>query len=61
MAREVRVVGSASVVPLAGRLDTLEEVVRTGWELVDIVVQDEFTHDVIVRGPEGAYVVFDTT
>jgi len=59
--REVRVIGSAAAVPLAGRLDTLEDVVRSGWDLIDIIVQDEFTHDVIVRGPEGAYVVFDTT
>ncbi len=54
-------VGAAPVVPLASRLDTLEDVVRTGWDLLDVIVQDEFTHDVIVRGPDGAYVVFDTT
>jgi hypothetical protein len=31
--------------------------------LVDVVVQDEFTHDVVVRGPAGgpAYLCFDTT
>ncbi len=61
MAREVRVVGAAPVVPLASRLDTLEDVVRTGWDLVDVIVQDEFTHDVIVRGPHAAFLVFDTT
>ncbi len=54
-------VGAAHEVALAARLDTLEDVVRTGWELVDVIVQDEYTHDVIVRGPDGGYLVFDTT
>ena len=31
------------------------------WELVEVIVQDEYTHDVIVRGPEPAFLVFDTT
>ncbi|MEO7736231.1 MAG: hypothetical protein ABIY55_35055 [Kofleriaceae bacterium] len=50
---------------VATRLATLEDVLRVGflqrpaWELVDVIVQDEFTHDVIVRGP--GYLVFDTT
>jgi hypothetical protein len=69
--RALRIVGSG-VAPaqlaraqLATRLATLEDVVRAGftqqpsWEIVDVIVQDEFTHDVIVRGP--AYLVFDTT
>jgi hypothetical protein len=45
-------------------LRTLEEVLAwahaTGGELVDVIVQDEFTHDVIVRAHEG-YACFDTT
>ena len=51
----------------AVRLDTLEEVLRFGfaqrpaWELADVIVQDEFTHDVIVEGPVPAFLVFDTT
>jgi hypothetical protein len=50
---------------LATRLATLEDVLRVGlaqqppWEVVDVIVQDELTHDVIVHGP--AYLVFDTT
>ncbi len=47
------------------RVDTLEQVLAwcraTGGELVDVVVQDEFTHDVIVRAPPRGFVVFDTT
>lgn len=48
-------------------LDTLEDVLRFGsaqrpaWALVDVIVQDEFTHDVIVEGPAPAFLVFDTT
>jgi hypothetical protein len=40
---------------------TLEDVVRwRGGEIVDVVVQDEYTHDVIVVTGAG-FVVFDTT
>ncbi len=46
---------------------TLEEVVR--WALmrrepfpvVDVVVQDEYTHDVVIRVRGDVYLVFDTT
>lgn len=43
---------------------TLEEVLAwahaTGSSLVDVIVQDEYTHDVLVAsGP--SYIVFDTT
>ena len=45
-------------------LSTLEDVLAwcraTGGDVVDVVVQDEFTHDVIVRREPG-FVVFDTT
>ena len=50
----------------AERCATLEEVLawahalRPAAELVDVVVQDEFTHDVIVHAAP-AYLVFDTT
>jgi hypothetical protein len=30
-------------------------------ELLDVVVQDEFTHDVVMRWSEGLFLVFDTT
>jgi len=67
MAREVRSAGGAVERELAaavGRLDTLEDVLHWGaatrWDVVDVIVQDEFTHDVIAKGPAG-YLVFDTT
>lgn len=44
----------------AGRLDTLEEVLRAGFDVLDVVVQDEYTHDVVTRA-HGVFVVFDTT
>ncbi len=69
--RALRIVGTG-IAPaqlaraqLATRLATLEDVLRVGfaqqpaWQIVDVIVQDEFTHDVIVSGP--AYLVFDTT
>jgi len=68
--RELRVVGSvacAERLAVAARLDSLEDVLawahaqRPPSELVDVIVQDEYTHDVIVRGPDPAYLVFDTT
>ena len=71
MTRELRVVGPGVApdvlmrVASAIRLATLEEVLRVGfaqrWELADVVVQDEYTHDVIIEGPPPAYLVFDTT
>ncbi|HEX2685364.1 MAG TPA: hypothetical protein VHN14_02035 [Kofleriaceae bacterium] len=73
MRHELRIVGgevSPDAVMQAGvatRLATLEDLLRVGfaqrppWELVDLVVQDEFTHDVIVRGPAAVFLVFDTT
>jgi hypothetical protein len=66
----MRVVGGvppAIVEGLAGaaRAATLEDVLAwahpRGWQLVDGIVQDEFTHDVIVRGPDPAFLCFDTT
>ena len=73
MTRELRIAGGgvppgvAARAAAATRLDTLEELLRFGfaqrppWELAEVIVQDEFTHDVIVRGPELAFLVFDTT
>ena len=73
MLREMRIVGDG-VTPdvlaraeAAARLKTLEDLLPFGfaqrppWELLDVIVQDEFTHDVIVRGPAPAFLVFDTT
>jgi hypothetical protein len=50
-----------------GGLATLEEVVRWGLrqapprEVVEVIAQDEYCHDVILEGPGGTYLAFDTT
>jgi hypothetical protein len=52
---------------LAARWPTLQEVVRWGFAqpqplvVSEVIVQDEFTHDVILPYRGGAHLVFDTT
>ena len=41
-------------------LDTLEDVLALGHELVEVIVQDEYTHDVVTLAPDG-WRVYDTT
>jgi hypothetical protein len=65
-ARALRVVGSVPAdqverLAAAGRLASLEDLVRVGFDVVDVIVQDEYTHDVIARGREPAFLCFDTT
>jgi hypothetical protein len=53
--------------PEIARLPTLAEVLR--WarsgspprEVAAVVVQDEYTHDVVLSWRDGLYLVFDTT
>ena len=53
----------AELAPLA----TLEEVLRWAFasspprDIVSVVVQDEYSHDVVLTGPDGLYLCFDTT
>lgn len=72
MSRALRVVGAVTEELVARaepatRLDTLEAILRFGfaqrpaWDVADVIVQDEFTHDVIVAGLAPAFLVFDTT
>jgi hypothetical protein len=71
MTRALRIVGEVAAETVAGvglatKLETLEDLLRAGfaqrpiWELREVVVQDEFTHDVVVEAAAG-YLVFDTT
>ena len=66
----LRAVGSARPpdgVSAVVELDTLEEIL--GWchaqrppcDVLEVIVQDELTHDVIVRGPAAVFLCFDTT
>lgn len=41
-------------------IDTLEDVLHRGYEILDVIVQDEYTHDVVCR-ERDVFVVFDTT
>lgn len=41
-------------------IETLEDVLALGHEIVEIVVQDEYTHDVVTRDHER-YIVYDAT
>jgi hypothetical protein len=63
--RSLRTCGEVSplrAAPLAWveRLETLEDVLRRGLSIVDVVVQDEYTHDIVTHAGE-LYVVFDST
>lgn len=44
---------------------TLEEVVgdafARGQSVVDVITQDEYTHDVVVTAGDGQFLVYDTT
>jgi hypothetical protein len=68
----LRVVGTlpaeiAARLAIAPKFVTLAELLTWGLaqsppcEIVEVVVQDEFTHDIVVRGPAPAYLCFDTT
>ncbi len=63
--RSLRTCGEISVqraAPLAwvAQLDTLEDVLQRGLSIADVVVQDEYTHDIVTTVGE-LYVVFDST
>lgn len=49
----------------AEKLQTLEEVLRwthaRGFALLEVVTQDEYTHDVVIAAPPARWLVFDTT
>jgi hypothetical protein len=57
----------AELARLISRQKTLEDVVRWGLScappilIADVVVQDEYTHDVVIRHPSGLWLVYDTT
>ena len=62
---ELRVVGELSSevlarVASARQVATLADALRLG-DIAEVIVQDEYTHDVVVRAASAAYLVFDTT
>lgn len=63
MEHRLRAVGKVDLAhwQVVAPFQTLEDVVRWGGgAIVEIVVQDEYTHDVIAAAGAG-FVVFDTT
>jgi len=50
-----------------GSLETLEEVIQWGLArptpriILEVVVQDEYTHDVVIEWESNLHLVFDTT
>lgn len=58
---------AASLEAITGLFRTLEDVVRWGLAgeprrmIEEVVVQDEYTHDVVMPYADGLYLVFDTT
>ena len=58
---------AAEIERLVAGQRTLEDVVRWGLAQVPprlverVVVQDEYTHDVVVGYADGVYLVYDTT
>jgi hypothetical protein len=65
--RMLRVVGAvapevAARLASATVLDTLEDVLRAHHDIAEVVVQDEYCHDVVVPVAGGSsFLVFDTT
>jgi hypothetical protein len=57
----------SSIEALFASQKTLEDVVRWGLAqtpariVEEVVVQDEYTHDVVLRHPSGVYLAYDTT
>lgn len=57
----------ASIENLFASQKTLEDVVRWGLGLTpaqvvkDVVIQDEYTHDVVIGHPSGVWLVYDST
>jgi hypothetical protein len=65
MTRVLRAVGDIARADLAKHaaattLDTLEDVLRWGAHVLEVIVQDEYNHDVIATHADG-FLVFDTT
>lgn len=58
---------AADLEALVGLWKKLEDVVRWGLSgtprrmIEEVVVQDEYTHDVVMPYADGLYLIFDTT
>lgn len=64
MSNAMRYDGEMSAFEVASHHRSLEQVLAAAWswgtDISDIIIQDEYTHDVIVPLPNG-WLVYDTT
>ena len=51
----------AGVERAIGEATTLGELIQRGAQVIDVVVQDEYTHDVVVAHAAHVYLAFDST
>jgi hypothetical protein len=56
----IRGTSDASIAAQVAGVGTLADVARR-FRIVQVVVQDEFTHDVLVSLPDGRALAFDAT
>jgi hypothetical protein len=61
----LRVIGSVDAATLdrlapATTFKSLEDLLAWNHDLVEVIIQDEYTHDVVMRAPP-AFLCFDTT
>jgi hypothetical protein len=57
---ELRGVAEPELAALLARVGTVADVAAR-WPIEGVVVQDEFTHDVLVALPDGRALAFDAT
>jgi len=61
MAPAERVALERALAPVATLHDLIEWGLARGWMITDVVIQDEFTHDVVMPAGDGRVLVFDST
>ena len=61
MAPEERVALERALAPVVTLHDLIEWGLARGWMITDVVIQDEFTHDVVMPAGDGRVLVFDST
>jgi hypothetical protein len=57
---EVRGKAEPELAAQLARVGTLAEV-ASRWRIAEVIVQDEFSHDVLVSLPDGRALAFDAT
>lgn len=58
---EERAALERDLAPIASLHDLIQWGLPRGWMVSGVVVQDEYTHDVVLPAGEGRFLVFDST